>query len=92
MYVVSPIAAAPNAYKQIEAIGEVLLSLNLKAGIGNALDSKLQNALAALDRDGSPVGVLYAFINSVEAQRGKALTTAQADQLVSAAQDVIDAL
>jgi probable HAF family extracellular repeat protein len=95
-YLVSPIAAAPDAAAQIEALLGVVLSLNLKAGIGNALDSKLQNALAALNRDQqdnrSAVGILYAFIHSVEAQRGKALTTEQADQLVSAAQDVIDAL
>ena len=95
-YLVSPIAAAPDAAAQIEALLGVVLSLNLKAGIGNALDSKLQNALAALNRDQqdnrSAVGILNAFIHSVEAQRGKALTTEQADQLVSAAQDVIDEL
>ena len=96
-YLVSPIAPAPNPAAQVEALVEVVLSLNLKAGIGKALDSKLQNALAALNRgleqdNGSAVGILSAFIHSVEAQRGKALSTEQADQLVSAAQDVIDAL
>jgi len=97
-YLVSPVPlTVPDLRAQLEALVEVVLSLNLKAGIGNALDSKLQNALATLDRvhqqdNGSPVGILYAFIQSVEAQRGKALTTEQADQLVSAAQGVIDAL
>jgi len=97
-YLVSPVPlTVPDLRAQLEALVEVVLSLNLKAGIGNALDSKLQNALATLDRvhqqdNGSPVGLLYAFIQSVEAQRGKALTTEQADQLVSAAQGVIDAL
>ena len=96
-YLVSPTAPVPNPAAQIEALVEVVLSLNLKAGIENALDSKLQNTLAALNRrhqqdNRSAVGILSAFIHSVEAQRGKALTTEQADQLVSSAQDVIDAL
>jgi hypothetical protein len=36
--------------------------------------------------------MLYAFIQSVEAQRDKKLTDAQADQLVLAAQAIIDSL
>ena len=76
---------------------EVVLSLNLKAGIRNALDSKLQSALAALNRghqqDSRPaLGILSAFIRNVEAQRGKALTKEQADELASAARDIINAL
>ena len=96
-YLVSPIAATPDAAEQIEALIEVVLSFDLKAGIANALDSKLRNASAAVDRghqqdNRSAVGIVSAFIHSVEAQRGKQLTAAQADQLVSAAHDVIDAL
>lgn len=72
-------------------------SINIQAGISNALDSKLQNVLDALDRaqqSDTPAAVqlLSAFINSVEAQRGKALTDTQADQLVSDAQAIINAL
>ena len=76
---------------------EQVLALNIKAGIGNALDHKLQNALDALDRaqaghTASAVGILYAFIQSVEAQRGKTLNDTQADDLVASAQAIIDAL
>lgn len=74
-----------------------VVSLNIATGIGNALDAKLQNALDALDRaqtgdTASATGILYAFIQSVEAQSGKKLTTEQANQLVSSAQAIIDAL
>jgi hypothetical protein len=79
-----------------DLIGDVM-NLNLQAGIGNALDSKLQNAIEGLDRAqagdvASAIGMLYAFIQSAEAQRGKALTEEQADQLVASAQAIIDAL
>lgn len=74
-----------------------VLGLNLDSGFGNSLDRKLQNALDALDRAmngdyASAIGIMYAFINSVEAQRGKNLTDAQADELTAAAQAIIDAL
>lgn len=71
--------------------------MNVAGGIGNALDSKLQNALDALDRartgdSAAAYGIMHAFIQSVEAQRGKRLSSAQADTLVKAANDVIMAL
>jgi hypothetical protein len=74
-----------------------VIELNVSAGVGNALDSKLQNALDALDRaqDGdSPaaIGMLYAFIQSVEAQRDKAVTSDQADALTSTAERLITIL
>jgi probable HAF family extracellular repeat protein len=96
-YLVSPNpVTAPDPGVQIRALLEFVLSLDIKAGVGNALAHKLQNALAALDRpqqnNRSALGILNAFTHSVEAQRGKALTAEQADHLVSTARDVIDAL
>jgi probable HAF family extracellular repeat protein len=97
-YLVSPVQVTlPDARAQLEALLDFVDSLNIKAGISNALTHKLQNALKAVkgghqQDNPSAAGILRAFIRSVEAQRGKALATAQADQLVSAAGDVIDAL
>ena len=81
----------------LENLVTSVVSYNLAAGIGNSLDSKLQNAIDALDRaqngdEASAIGILYAFIQSVEAQRGKKLTDAQASELVESAQAIIDAL
>lgn len=87
----------PSAEALLSNLVEVVVDLNLSGGISNAFDSKLQNALAALDRaksgdNASAIGILYAFIQSVEAQRGKQLSESEADQLVASAQAVIDAL
>ncbi|MCK5560220.1 MAG: hypothetical protein KAJ51_06485, partial [Thermoplasmata archaeon] len=57
----------------------------------NSLISKLENAQKSLDKgqDNAAVNQLNAFINEVEAQRGKKLTDAQADELIAAAQSIM---
>ena len=70
---------------------------NLQEGIENSLDSKLESVLNALDdinanNDISGVNSLEAFINAVEAQRGKKITDDQADKLTADAQAIIDEL
>ena len=65
-------------------------SFNLKQGISNSLDAKLENAQKALDRakagdTGSACHLLDAFVNEVNAQEGHELTEAQADKLRDAA-------
>ena len=72
-------------------------NLNLRAGISNAFDAKLDAALAALDdtreqNDGAATNAMHAFINSVNGQRGRQLTDAQANSLVSAAERIIRAI
>jgi len=57
-----------------------VLALNVEAGISNSFDSKLNAAIAALDNanernNNAAVNVMYAFINSVEAHRGKKVDT-----------------
>jgi hypothetical protein len=89
--------ARPSPEALLENLVSAVIGMNIGSGIGNALDSKLQNALAALDRaqagdTASASGILYSFIQSVEAQRGKKLTQAQADELVNEAKAVIAAL
>lgn len=87
----------PTPSELLSELVQQVLSLNLRTGIENGFDSKLQNALAALDRANngdvaSATAILVAFIHSVEAQSGKALTVDQADQLILSAQSVIDSL
>lgn len=82
---------------QIADLIALVTSFNLRQGITNSLDAKLQNVLAAL----SAVGVgdiatacnkLNAFISEVQAQSGKAITTLQADQLLAQTTQVKGAL
>ena len=87
----------PSPEELLEDLAQVVLTANLQAGISNALDSKLASALAALDdsnenNDAAALNSMYAFCNSVEAQRGKKLSDMQADTLIEAANAVIVAL
>ena len=68
--------------------------MNLQQGIDNSLDAKLASALDALDalnadQRNDAVNKLTAFMNEVEAQRGKKLTNEQADYLAGEAQRII---
>jgi hypothetical protein len=76
---------------------ETTTQMNLANGIANAYDSKLTSAFSALDdtntkNDGAAFNKLYAFINSVEAQRGGKLSDSEADLLIASAMRVIDNL
>ncbi|MFH1725013.1 MAG: LamG-like jellyroll fold domain-containing protein [Elusimicrobiota bacterium] len=64
------------------------------SGLKNALASKLDNALDSLARGNETAGAnqIRAFMNHVNAQRGKKLTDEQADELIAAAQAILDAL
>ncbi len=66
-------------------------SLNLKHAIENSLDAKLDSAFDALEAENatSAVSKLNAFINEVNAQRGKKIPTADADALIAAALEII---
>jgi hypothetical protein len=84
------IASPPAASAQIEALREHVADLELHHGLANALDSKLQAALAALE-DGDSAGAcgsLQALLNQVRAQSGKKLTEDQAEELTDAANDI----
>jgi hypothetical protein len=74
-----------------------VVELNLQVGISNSFDAKLDALMAAIDdsreqNDRAALNATYAFINAVEAQRGKKLTDAQANLLVSAARRIISTL
>lgn len=80
-----------------DLIGDIVsyvINLNLQRGITNSLDAKLYNALSALDdtnenNDIAGCNSLEAFINAVEAQRGKKISNNEADELIAAAQNII---
>jgi len=85
------------AAQAIQQLAGVVASYNLQQGIANSLDAKLQNTLDALNAANAgqrqdAANKLLAFINAVEAQRGKQLTSAQADALVSMAMRILAVL
>lgn len=75
---------------QISNLINTVQTFNLKQGISNSLDSKLQNIQTALNAAqegsvGSTCNQINAFINETQAQSGKALTVDQANQLITSA-------
>jgi hypothetical protein len=68
--------------------------MDIHQGTENSLISKLENAYKAYEKGNeNPVlNLLEAFINEVEAQRGNKLNNQQANQLVYAAQWLIDSI
>jgi len=84
----SPLEAIEDLISDIEEMG-------LGGGLETSLIQKLNNAIQSLDngQTNAAINKLEAFINEVEAQRGKEqLTEEQADYLVDAAQHIIDNL
>jgi hypothetical protein len=67
---------------------------SIPAGIRNALISKLQGASKALakGRAQAAIGKLNALINQAKAQRGKKLTNTQADEIIAAAEAIINSI
>jgi parallel beta-helix repeat protein len=73
---------------------ELVKALGLPKGIENSLVSKLENAAKKLSEQnfGAAINSLNAFINAVEAQRGKKIRVADADTLIEAAMAIIDVI
>lgn len=81
----------------VEQLINDVIDLDLQQGTSNDLEAKLDAVSNALDdvnqnNDVAAINSLQAFINAVEAQRGKKLTDEQATALVEAAQEIIDSL
>jgi hypothetical protein len=75
---------------EIGKLREFVAGLQIHHGIANALDSKLRAALTALavDDTADACHSLQAFLNQVNAQTGKKLTLAQAQQLTDQATEI----
>ena len=74
-----------------------VMDVNLQHGIENALVAKLEAALQVLEdvngnNDVAAVNSLDAFINLVEAQKGKKISDMDANALIAAAQEIINLL
>ncbi|MFC1509700.1 SBBP repeat-containing protein [Candidatus Omnitrophota bacterium] len=80
--------------KVISVLIEYIENEGLHGGLENSLTKKIENVISKLEKEKvqAAVNQLRAFINQVEAQRGKkkGLSDEQADILVSAAEMLID--
>ncbi len=84
----------PPAEEMIENLKEVVENLPIEPAVKISLCAKLQRAAAALDNGsiGAACWELTSFINCVEVHRGKKLNEDQADELIAAAQAIMDAI
>jgi uncharacterized repeat protein (TIGR03803 family) len=78
------------APQQTTSLIGLVQTFNVVQGINNSLDTKLQDAQAAIAAANSgditsTCGYIGAFINEVQAQTGKKITASQASQLIAAA-------
>ena len=82
-----PEAAIERLIARVEAAG-------LPGGLENSLTKQLSNAQGSLARDqiNGTIGKVEAFINEVEAQRGKQIDEADADAWIAAAETILDML
>jgi HEPN domain-containing protein len=80
----------------IEDLIELIQSYNprLHYGIENSLLAKLNSAMAKLAEENTEEAKesLRSFINHVRAQSGKKITAAQAEELIEAAEEILEAL
>jgi len=81
----------------VETLSGELDALELPAGIANSLNASLVTAAEKLldsnpNNDVSAINALEAFINELEAQRGKKIPDDAADTLISRAQETIEAV
>ena len=81
----------------LEFLAQDITDLGLQHGIANNLLAKLNSALQILEdenqnNDDATVNILRAFINNVEAQAGKKISSPDADAIITAAQQIIDLL
>jgi hypothetical protein len=78
----------------VVVLATTVIDLDLPKGIENSLVSKLEAAIDSLNRgqDKAARNQLNAFINLVEAQRGKQISDTDADALITAALDIIELL
>lgn len=78
----------------LDSLLGIIAGLQIPKGLKNSLSSKLENIPHFLEHHKSKAVIhqLKAFINFVEAQRGKKLSREQAKELISTARLIIDSL
>lgn len=98
--VLQNIILVKRAYTVSELLNALIykvMSYNYQSGNMNSFDSKLQGVASALeDTDkkdyNTALNKLGSFINEVESHSGKSLTYQQADELINAATEIINAI
>ena len=78
----------------LASLVETVQILNLRQGIDNSLDAKLDAAINALmdqmiQNDVAAIGALEAFISATQAQSGHLIPTLDADNLIEQAEQII---
>ena len=78
-------------------LDDLVISLDLPNGLASSLTAKLNNADKVLadsnpNNDQAAVNKLEAFINQLNALRGKKITDDDADTLIAVAEQIIDFL
>jgi hypothetical protein len=83
-----------NNEEAIENLIDFVNDMDISAGIKNSLGAKLENVQKAFEKGNHETGlnILQAFINEVEAQSGNKLSETEANQLIYAAQWLIENL
>ena len=78
--------------EDLEDLIEDIEEMDIHHGIENSLIKKLENVIKKLEKGNydAAINQLNAFINEVEAQRGKKLTEDQADYLIMMAEKIIE--
>lgn len=86
-----PPTPTPTPAQAVQNLTTVLQGYGLPQGVANGLQSKLDAALNAINSGNSNAAInqLQAFINQVQAQSGNQIPTAQANTLISTAQQII---
>lgn len=93
----SVIVSELSPYQLTIALALQVMNLNLKKGIDNSLDAKLEAVLDVLDdlivgNDHAAVNMLEAFMAQVKAQSGKEISESDAMDLNESAQKIINLL
>lgn len=91
------ISISQDALELLNDLIQQVTAIDLNSGNKNSLLVKLDSALKILqdgdeDNDALAIHSLQAFINAVEAQRGKKISQEDADDLIVDAQQIIDML
>ena len=83
--------------EKVQILDDSLDTIDLPDNTKNSLEKSLDTAMKALDdtnteNDVAAINALEAFINKLEAQRGKKIPEEIADQLIAEAQEILAAL
>jgi len=83
--------------EMVDNISDDIEEMELPASVENSLTTSLDTANKVLEdsnqnNDAAAINSLEAFINKLEAQRGKKIPADVADELIAKAQEIIDAL